>query len=374
MPFTAEQRLERLTASLSGTPRVQGKESRAERRLRMNRPANILVGVLLHAAARLGEGLPLTDLEQSLIDRVGKLVPAKELPLFGKAYREACANGPIAILPEAITSLPLETGYTKADLAAAMPALVKEVTAQPNVRIIDVSEIDDSSRIDTEEFTAALAEYGRGITILTAPPLPEVSQAPLSARVRMHKMYCVDNSKEVGKDEVYWAVSAGSDTTSKTSFKTAEFGSVRSESWYTFPYTYRSETYLFNGTVDQYLTAEIQCWEADDSDGGFYNDLRDALKDFAEWAVGTSTNLNEAGDDHAQKSAGWAAWLAIGTGLLNAILGWLTNDDDLVCERSFGFSRAALIKLSNRTNGEDSWRFDGGGGGDHWLYLRTAID
>ncbi|MGK5544969.1 hypothetical protein ACSNOH_09575 [Streptomyces sp. URMC 127] len=336
----------------------------------MNRPGNILVGVLLHAAARFGEGLPLTDLEQRLIDRVSKLLPAEELPGFGKVYREACAGGPIAMLPEAITSLPLEKGYGRADLDAALPALTQEINAQPNVRIIDVSRLTKDGPVDTEEYTAAMAEYGRGTTILTAPPQAADPQGLLNVRLRMMKFKCVRESGEVGRDEIYWAVGAGSDTIAKKSFTTREYGATSTGDWHTFDYDYNNnQTYVFVGTVDQYLTTEFQCWEADDSSGGFYNSLRGALEDFAEWAADTSGNLNEAGDDQAQKSAGWAAWLAIGAGLLNAILGWLTNDDDLVHERSIGFTRAALIRL--RDMGGNYYNFDGGGGGYHHLYLAT---
>ncbi|WP_158708897.1 hypothetical protein [Streptomyces sp. NRRL S-920] len=201
-PFTAEQRLERLNASLSGTPRVRGEESRGERRLRMNRSSNLLVGVLLHAAARQDEGLALTDLEQRLLKTATTLLPEKELPAFGQAYRDACARGPVAVLPEAITSRPMESGFSKADLKAALPALAEEICAQPNVQIIDVSKRDMA---DSDEFAAALGEYGRGVTILTGPRPAADTQGVLNeVRVRMEKFDCLKESGEIsGSDEIY---------------------------------------------------------------------------------------------------------------------------------------------------------------------------
>ncbi|MFF1498170.1 hypothetical protein [Streptomyces sp. NPDC058304] len=374
--FTAEQRLERVTASLSGRPRVQGKESLGERRLRLNRASNLLVGVLLHAAARQDKGLPLTDLEQRLIKTATTLLPEKELPAFGQAYRDACARGPVPVLPEAITSRPLENGFSKADLKAALPALAKEICAQPNVQIIDVSKhnLADTETFDGQEFAAALGEYGRGVTILTGPRPAADTQGVLDVRLRMTKFDCMRKSGEFsGSDEIFWAVGAGSDKQGKKSFVTREYGNVDVDDLPAeFDYDYNAgDTYAFIGPVDQHLSVEIQCWEADDSSGGFYNDLRGALKDFAEWAVDTSADMTEAGDDETKKGAGWAALLGIAAGLINAILGWATNDDDLVCERTLGFDRAALYALRNLPDGGGYWNFDGGGVGHHRLYMAT---
>lgn len=35
---------------------------------------------------------------------------------------------------------------------------------------------------------------------------------------------------------------------------------------------------------------------------------------------------------------------------LHAILGWFTNDDGMLCERTIGFTRTTLIRLRNRPN------------------------
>jgi hypothetical protein len=186
----------------------------------------------------------------------------------------------------------------------------------------------------------------------------------------MLKFQCVRRSGEwTGSDEIFWGVSAGSDTTAKKSFKTREYGSVNTREFHQFDYDYNAgETYVFVGTVDQHLSTEFQCWEADDSNGGFYNDLRSALSTFADGAADTSMEMTRSGSSQ-QKNAAWAALLSLGARLLDWLLSVFTNDDDLVCERTIGFDRNALIRL--RDMGGNYYNFDGGDGGYHHLYLAS---
>lgn len=364
---TEQQRMDRTRAILSGAR----SDSRGARRVLTNRPGNVMLGTLLHAGARLEAGLPLTDLEQRLVDLASKYVPVPELRAFGRAYAEARAAGPVPALPEAVTRRPVETGYSLAELTDDLPVIGQQVLAQPNTRVVDLGALAPDEPIDDEAFTSALATHARGITILTGPPVPDTGTlGALTVRLRMHRFHCVKESGEVGRDEVYWAVAAGSDTTARKSFKTREYGAVSTGDSEDFDYVYQEQTYLFSGTADQHVTTDIQCWEADDSSGGFYNDLRSALSDFADYAARASSQLTTAGDNETARAAAWAAFMSLGAGLLNAILGWLTNDDDLVCERSIGFTRSGLLALAARPNNEDYWHFNGGGGGHHKLYLR----
>jgi hypothetical protein len=274
------------------------------------------------------------------------------------------------VLPQTITSRPLEDGYGNADLKAAMPDLAAEISAQPNVQIIDVDTHPDTEPFDSEEFTAALGEYGRGITVLTGPTPAADTQGLLNVRLRMNRFHCVRESGESGRDEIFWAVGAGSDTTAKKSFVTREYGATSTGDWHHFDYDFNArKTYLFDGTVDQHISTEIECWEADDSSGGFYNSLRDALGWFSDRAADTSIEMTRSGGQ--QKAAAWTALIALGAGLLDEILGWLTNDDDLVCSRLINLDRAALHSLRSRPGNEDFWNFDGGKGGYHKLYLIT---
>jgi hypothetical protein len=360
---TPAERLNYLESLLSGAR--SSTETRLSRRLRMNRTRNLLFGVALHAAARQAAGKPLTDLEQRLLGRMSKVIPPEEFPALGERYAAARARGAISLFPEPIAGLSLEQGYSDADLRAALPALGRELMAQPNFSEVDLSKLGAGDSLDTEAFSAALAEYGCGMTLVTGAPLDEAARAaPLNVKVRMASFKCERSSGDGmfnSKDEIYWGISAGSDTEAQRSSNTREYGSIEDGSHPSFD----SGTYLFSGTVQQHMGCEIQCWEADDSNGSFYSSLRSALADFAENAVEQTQAMLDQGQD--AERAGWVALMGFAASLLDALLGLVTNDDDLVCERTIGFDRAALHAFSNR--GEDWWIFDGGGGGRHKLYL-----
>ncbi|MDX2394032.1 hypothetical protein NJL88_29010 [Streptomyces sp. DK15] len=78
----------------------------------------------------------------------------------------------------------------------------------------------------------------------------------------------------------------------------------------------------------------------------------------------------ESGGGNAE---GWAALLSVVAQLVNALLGWLTNKGDLVCERTIGISRDALTHYFAARGRVELWDFDGGGGGRHRLWLYGSI-
>ncbi|MFF3018263.1 hypothetical protein [Streptomyces sp. NPDC057939] len=80
-----EDRLARLKAGLSGDPKV----SRSVDRLRLRRPANLLAGVTLHAAARKERRLELTELEESLLHMLRGVISDEEITVAGQAFQEA---------------------------------------------------------------------------------------------------------------------------------------------------------------------------------------------------------------------------------------------------------------------------------------------
>jgi hypothetical protein len=363
---TPDERLEKLRATLSGARA----ETRSGRRLRLNRPGNLLYGVALHAAARLDKGLPLTDLEERLVGLVSEIVPDKaEIAALGRVYREATARGAIDFLPEQITSRPLELGYSSADLKADMPAIVEAMRAQPNVSIVDLGKHDPAQPIDSDEFTAAMGEYGGGVTLFTSSEGNDTQTGLWLVNIRLDKFQCHRKSGEVDRDEIYWGLSAGSDATRKQSSTTREYGSIQQATWATFD----GGTYLFSGLVNNHLTAEIECWEADHSPGSWYTALRNGLADIAEWAIDKAVAMTEAGDNDTEKGAAVLALFAIGTGIINWILGFFTNDDDLVTRRTFGFDHAALRKQSIQAPGVVWFNFDGGDGGMHRLFTETTM-
>ncbi|WP_189554791.1 hypothetical protein [Streptomyces lavendofoliae] len=359
---TAEERLERLRASLSGA-RAQ---TRGGRRMQLNQPGNILAGAMMHAAARQEQDLELTDLEQQLLNLLGQYLPEEEIPAFGRVYREAAALGGIDIFPEQITGRSIESGYSLADFAADLPALSEKIMAQPNVRVVDVSKVAEGETFDTEEFTAAVGEYGRGITLHTSSAMDGMRAAPTPVRLHLHQFKCKDESNEGSPDdEIYWGLSAGSDTGVRQSGRTRTYTNIDAGEMHRID----SGTYLFNGTVNQYLTAEVMCWEEDHSGPDWMQALRRGLADFAYAALDLAARLQEAGGDDAKQAAGWVAFAAVAAGILEWILSWWTNNDDLVAEHVLGYTRGSLIEQSVRPWGGELWYDFNGGGSEGWQHL-----
>ncbi|OJT17411.1 hypothetical protein BO221_45685 [Archangium sp. Cb G35] len=363
---TSTERLERLRAQLSDARAT----TRSTQRMTLSRSSNMMIGIALHASARLKNGLPLSDLEQRVVDAMRTVLPEEEIKEYGALYQQRRASRSAAeLFPDAITRLPVETGYTWAQLTQDAPALGKDVLAQPNVRVVNIAQRPPGQGSDDEAFTEALAQYGGGITLLRGEPLTGAArETPIYVKMRFSHFHCDRESGESGRDEIYWVSAAGADSMAKQTYESAEFGAISTGDTEYFP----SESIMFRGQVNQRLTFNIQCWEADHSSGGFYNDLRSALRDIAEAAVEAALSL--ADDPDGGDAAGWAAMIAIVAGLLNWLLGLLTNDDDLVLERSYGMSKSALRTQAAMANGEDWWDFNGGDGGRHRLYIRATLN
>ncbi|WP_274558066.1 hemopexin repeat-containing protein [Streptomyces spiramyceticus] len=366
---TSAERLDNLRATLSGARA----DTRASRRMRLSRGSNLLTGVLLHAAARLDEDLELTDLEQRLVNSLRRVLPDEEIAAWGREYKEqVAARGSVDLFPAAIADLPVKTGFALADLVAAVPGLAEEILAQPNVAVIDVSQPPGPDGYDTQEFTTAQAEYGTAVTILTGPPLPqELRAAPIPARLRLSRFRCERQATDSifnPANEIYWVTSAGSDTGAKTTYDSGVFNDIYTGSQRTFD----GDAYLFNGSVRHNLTWHIQCWEQDDSDTAFYRDLRKGLEDIAEYCIDAAVQLTEDGDDDAEGGAGLGALIALAAALLAWLVGLITNQDDMVRERTYGMDKRALYALLNQPGREDWWSFDGGANGRHKLWIQWA--
>ncbi|MEV6024841.1 hypothetical protein [Streptomyces sp. NPDC052036] len=352
--------------------------SRAARRLGLSRGQNLLIGAALHAAARLDKGLEPTELEAQLLGmlRAGADDDA-EVASWGRLFAEQrSARGGVKVFPAAINQLDVNTGYSTEDLRTDLAEVTAEIVAQPNVEIVDVTQTTPGESTDSEEFLKALAEYGGGVTVLTTPEERQMRAAvpvlPVKVVLQPSWFRCERRSGELGHDEIYWALSAGADSNAKKSGKTPEFGSVQtgSERQFTGSHAFT----LADTTVRGHLSLNIECWEADNSSGGFYNKMREVLATMAErLAEGSQSQTYSPPEHGGDNGEGWAALLAIVLGLVNLLLGWLTNDDDLVCERSIGLSRAALDRYFTAAGRDEQWLFDGGRGGSHRLYLHGKV-
>jgi len=374
---SAAARVKKLHERLSGTARA---DSRSARRMQKNRASNPLFGAALHAAARLDAGLPLSDLEQTLVDALGKGISQKEIKAWGKAYVETKGSRKKEFLPNAIAELPLDEPYTMKDLADALPAQIEEVKAQPNVRVVDIATLAPGQEIDLrdEAFIAAEKEYGMSFTFFTnsavqAKPAPAPTSAEAGSGeamaageifiVQPFKFLTVKRSGDVWlgeSDEIFWGMSAGSDL-DKWSFRSREFGSCDDGDWDWFD----PGDYAFVGRVKDSLAISIDCWETDH--GAIFNNVSSALSEAADHCMRACQELQ---GDPESDAAGWAALLAITFALVGELLELFNNEDDFVAGRRIGWDRAALLSLHGQ---EKCFRFDGEterGMGIQDLYLR----
>ncbi|MFJ8469990.1 sialidase family protein [Streptomyces swartbergensis] len=357
LPTTAQERLERVRAALSGART----DSRAQRRLHSGRSQNLLTGVMLRAAERQEAGLELTGLEERLLGALRVVLPQEEVAEFGRAYREATQKGAVEWLPETLTARPAQDGYAMVDLISDVAAASKEILAQPNVSVVNVADLGEEKSFDSEEFTAAMAEYGTGATVVTAPAGPETDSAQSTyAQLRATKFHCVRGTGDTffgSRDEIYWVAASGSDSREKMTYSSAEYGSMEAGTTRWFP----SDAILFRGEVTKTVFVNLECWERDE--GGIWEELKDALFQVAETCVDAAVDISEHGDS---QEAGLAVIVALVAALLGALLAWLINDDDLIGERTIAFDRAALAA---QPNSEGQWNFQGSGG-HYQLHLR----
>ncbi|MCX5377395.1 hypothetical protein [Streptomyces sp. NBC_00091] len=370
---TPSERLERLRGELQGKP----VGTRSARHIQPSRGSNLLLGVMLHAAARLEAGLELTDLEERMVAPLRLLLPEEEVHDFGRLYREeTSARTTAAVLPEVLTRRTVADGYAMEDLIKDLPALREEILAQANVSVVDLStSTQEGDTFDTAEFIAGQAAYGYGATLVTAsepPPAEEPGvNASFVARVDMYSFLCEDESNEwSASDEIYWGASSVGAFSTRQELLSRVFTNVDKGEWHDFG----ANTTLYNGRVDTTLVCNISCWEEDDGGEPWRNQLRDKLR-------AISVELQKFVDTMeiygylAPQYGDFLDYVQI-TAIVARIIAWLIdlfrNNDDLIQERTLVFTQAALRQLvTTGGSGSTGWVFNGGDAeGRHRLQLK----
>ncbi|MFD5936467.1 hypothetical protein [Streptomyces sp. NPDC060333] len=260
-----------------------------------------------------------------------------------------------AVFPDVVGRLAVQDPYTLADLSRDLTALLPGILAQPNVNIIDVTTLAEGEPVDSEAFLEGMAATGSGATVLTAPSSQEKEETfalVLPAHLRMKSFTCVRSTDDQwnGSDEIYWVGAAGADTNARATYSSPEFGDVDTGESRDFP----AGSHVFSGELDQNLLVNIQCWEKDQGD--VFAELRKALRSVADTCARAAVSIMQNGE---KPEAALAAIIAVVAGLIDWLLGWLTNDDDLVGERSIAYTRAGLAALNGR---ETTLDFTGSGG------------
>ncbi|MCT9004642.1 hypothetical protein [Streptomyces rhizosphaerihabitans] len=204
---TSQERMDRWKSLLSG----QDSKGARGAALRRSGPVNLLTGVWLHAAARAEQGLELTGLERSILEPLQRVLGEGEVSAVGRLYREQRGEEglAVALVPQAVTSRSLQQGYGLEEYRAALTELLPQIMAMPNMAVVDRDRLAAGEGIDTPEFTAALAEYGYGVTGFTGAGDDEASDqavAPFRARLEWGGFHCYEAAGDQGggRDEIYW--------------------------------------------------------------------------------------------------------------------------------------------------------------------------
>ncbi|WP_285500782.1 hypothetical protein [Actinokineospora sp. NBRC 105648] len=349
------ERVERLRAQLQGRP-VTG---RGQRLATSTRDSGLLYGVVLRAASRLDAGLERTDLEAGFLRPLEYVLSVQEIRELGRVYAEEASSRRMdEIFPPALTGRSIAEGYSVADLLKDLPTMTG-ASSQANVNVVDVASGEGTQSLDTEEFRQGQKEAGWGVTLVTSSERARQTDKPFHARVLLDKFHCVEDTNEVNRDEIYWALSAGGDDFTRNVRRTREYGAVSKGDWETF---LPEDAVLFDGTIQYAVGCHIGCWEADDSDGDFYREMSRRL-------VLISLELTKFADIISDFPAGqwenmqeWIQLAAMVARLIAELIAWLRNEDDFVQERTFFLDRAAIAQLASRPGRSDSFRFEGDGG------------
>ncbi|GAA2618393.1 hypothetical protein [Streptomyces tubercidicus] len=388
-----EERLERLKGLLRGT-----RGTRAAQALRSSGAGNVLIGALLHAADRLRAGHQATDLEQKLLAVLRTKVPDAEIREWGRVYREAVnqLGENVAVVPRALSTRPMASGYSFADLRAGWGPVVAETMAKKNAMVVSREILAAGAPVEDAEFIAALLDNGglgavgfdrpRGTLngasaageqmIGEAEGPAEETQGEgdgravyreFRAKLELENFYV---HREVGdqgggKDEIYWLASSGSDLINGPAYRSEEFGAVKRGETRSFS----SNRVIFDGKMAKRLAMVLYCMEADQSTAAWYDDLMKALGDLAKalYALefGNALLPGLPGADLVTLATELAK---MGVILMEA----LRNYDDLSATRGIAFTAFDMALLYHRDGGNVAYHFNGDG--HHELRMKYTGD
>ncbi|MFC8494143.1 hypothetical protein ACFUJU_25810 [Streptomyces sp. NPDC057235] len=375
-----EERVERLKALLVGesTSRRAG----AALASAPDKSKNLLLGVMLHGANRLRWGLPLTQVEQVLVDALKTVVDTEEVKEWGKAYRETVesADREKLIVPWLIAARQAMFGYTLSDLKAALPELAQEASQAPNVAVVSLEDLAAGRVEEDAAFVEAMRETGFAVTGTRATHYPSQSSGalaedassaqtaaaaevePWQVQLDMKSFYIerAVGDQWGGRDEIYFTAASGIAGDTGQTFRSQEFGSLKDGESRSF--SDGKKTFLNQRCSGGTVVTSIQVWEADQSNAEWYDKLQLALQSAVEMIDDLErnpmTNLVEVPDTVA---FGWEI-----AKVFIALMDVLRNHDDLSCSRTFVLTRDDMAVLSHRP--ELEWNFNGDG--HHKLTVR----
>lgn len=355
MPFpTQAEKLSRVNSTL--TSKLTSKGGRTF----SSTECPLLYGVAVRAIHRKAQGLELSKLEKNVAGLWAAFVhDDNEIAEYSKLFTQ---QDVAQRLPKAITQLPIDKQYTWEDLRRDIVENPGPAAAEsPNFEIVDLAtanSIDETTSSDAS----------KGVTFYTSSaPLMNTTGFDGFRKIYLDRFVCVrkqDDGVFGGKNEIYWSYSSADNVAPSKHTVTREYGSIKSGDKADFS----SDTILYSGTIGpkSIIAAHIECWEADDSNSSWVDDLKGAMLEVSDMLLDAAATSATSPD--GKESAAVLAILAGISALIAGIIAWFRNDDDLVKERSIMLDYAALLHMWKEPAWAE-WHFNGGGEGYHKLYL-----
>lgn len=381
---TSQERIERLKALLVGES--TSRRARAALASAPDKSKNLLLGVMLHGANRLRWGMPLTQVEQILVDALKTVIDTEEVKEWGRAYRQTVetADREKLIVPWLIAARQAMFGYTLNDLKAALPQLAQEASEAPNVSVVSLEDLAAGRIEEDEAFVEAMRETGFAVTgtrttrypsensnasaedASAAQTAPAAEVEPWRVQLDMDGFYVerAVGDQWGGRDEIYFTAASGVGGGAGETFVSQEFGGLGKGDSRDF--SDGKKTFLNQRCGGGPVVTSIQVWEADQSNAEWYDKLQLALQSAVEMIDDLErnpmTNFLPVPDPVA---FGWEI-AKVFIGLMDV----LRNHDDLSCSRTFVLTRDDMAVLSYRR--ELEWNFNGDG--HHKLTVRYEGD
>ncbi len=209
--------------------------------------------------------------------------------------------------------------------------------------------------MDSEEFLAAIAETGHGMTVVLGPPQEETDTLNQAISVELYLPYfdCIRGTGDSffgPDDEVYWTMASGSDLHAKHVFGSQEFGSLESGDKRNFPRAPTSSWAWSRASCSSTSSAGRRTAEA----SGTPSRTR-----WSKYRTPASTRPPKPWRTAAAGKHVLTGLIGTIGKLISALLDAILGKDDLIQHRTLGFDRSALQTLIDRSTNYD---FKGSGG------------
>ncbi|KAL8714718.1 MAG: hypothetical protein Q9225_006510 [Loekoesia sp. 1 TL-2023] len=336
---TRDERINRLRSQLS--PEKTRTDSKATARLKASKPQNLLFGAALHAVARLAEGLPLSELEETLVNGFwiltdgddGEIAEYGNIFIDGKKSRDACGT----VFPDAILRMDTSTPY-------------------------DTEHQWRTCR--SEETAAAIAQAGSGVIVFRGPNAEtrnilskSISATPnlIKSKLVLDRFKCLRSSGDTilhNDDAIYWCTAAGSEF-SKNEHRGDEYGSISTGSTRDFSSGKQGMPVLSRGLYKGISWGILNVGRIA---GVLFN-----VSKYSMDAATSAAGADDWGDRDGYVGTGAAILALVGliSGLVGELIRLVSNDDDFVGRREVTFTKSALQELFACLNKEVSMVFDG---------------